>query len=183
MLTAFLRQTCVSIFPLGLKFIGFHQRHFHATSTWHIWQILEFLMKNKKAGWNHSKATIINFYYRFQTSKTHFVTRERAHSRDRLQKESWFLQISPFHACYFCLRDRLLARDISRIFIKRDSQYRKLRWGPSSSVKPYISKESILWRFFKEKCTKINGYLPEKVSIFGSKQESFPPRLLQNNVT
>ena len=57
--------------------------------TWHIWQMLEFFMKNKRAGWNHSKvATIVNFYYRFQTSKTPFVTRERAHSRDRLQKES-----------------------------------------------------------------------------------------------
>ena len=118
MLTAFLLQTSVSIFPLGLEFVGFHRRHFHATSTWHIWQILEFFLKNKKAGWNHSKAAIIfNFYYRFQTSKTHFVTRERAHSRDRLQKESWFAQISPFHACYFCARDRQLSRDISRFFI------------------------------------------------------------------
>ena len=60
-------------------------------------------MNNKKAGWNHSKAIIIiiinNFYYRFQTSSMHIllevdyeknalVTRERAHSRDRLQKES-----------------------------------------------------------------------------------------------
>ena len=45
MLTAFLLQTSVSIFPLGLEFVGFH---FHATSIWHIWQILEFFMDNKK---------------------------------------------------------------------------------------------------------------------------------------
>ena len=150
MLTAFLLQTSVSIFPLGLEFLGFHRRHFHATSTWHIWPILEFFMKNKNADWNHLKTIIIiiiiiiiNFYYRFQTSKTHFVTRERAHSRDRLWKESWFVQIYPFHACYFCSRDRLLSREISRFFIKRDSQYRELRRGPSSSFKPCISKESI----------------------------------------
>ena len=56
MLTAFLLQTSVSIFPLGLKFLRFH---FNATSTWHIWEILEFFMNNKKAGWSHSKAIII----------------------------------------------------------------------------------------------------------------------------
>ena len=45
MLTAFLLQTSVSIFPLGLEFVGFH---FHATSIWHIWQILEFFMDDKR---------------------------------------------------------------------------------------------------------------------------------------
>ena len=60
-----------------------------------------------------------------------FVTRERAHSRNRLQKGSCFIQICAFHACYFCSRVRLLARDISQISIKRDSQHRELQRGPS----------------------------------------------------
>ena len=36
MLTAFLLETSASIFPLGLEFLGFHRRHFHATSTKYI---------------------------------------------------------------------------------------------------------------------------------------------------
>ena len=169
MLTAFLLQTSASISPLGLEFLGFHRRHFHMTSTWHIWQILQFFMKNKKAGWNHSKATIIiiNLYHRFQASKTHFVTREWAHSRERLQKESWFVQISPFHTCYFCSRDRLLALDISVIFIKRDSQYGELRRGPSSSLKLRLGKESIWWRFLKKNAQKqMDSY--QKKSAFSA---------------
>ena len=84
MLTAFLLQTSVSILHLGLEFVGFHRKHFHATNSWHIGQILEFFMNNKKAGWNHSKAillllllliiiTIVIFYYRFQTCSMHIL--------------------------------------------------------------------------------------------------------------
>ena len=60
-----------------------------------------------------------------------FVTHERAHSRNRVQKGSCFIQISAFHACYFCSRVRLLARDISQISMKHDSQQRELQRGPS----------------------------------------------------
>ena len=48
-----------------------------------------------------------------------------------LENGSCFIQICAFHACYFCSRVRLLARDISQISIKRDSQHRELQRGPS----------------------------------------------------
>lgn len=82
-------------------------------------------------------------FCKWTTSKMFFVTHERAHSRNRLQKGSCFLQISAFHACYFCSRVCLLARDISQISTKRDSQHRELQRVPSSSFKSRISKESI----------------------------------------
>ena len=48
-----------------------------------------------------------------------------------LENGSCFIQICAFHASYFCSRVRLLARDISQISIKRDSQHRELQRGPS----------------------------------------------------
>lgn len=81
-------------------------------------------------------------FCKWTISKMFFVTRERAHSRNQLQKGSCFLQISAFHACYFCSRVCLLARDISQISTKRDSQHRELQRGPSSSLSPASARRA-----------------------------------------
>ena len=54
-------------------------------------------------------------FWKWTTSKMNFVTREQAHPRNRLQKESCFLQISAFHACYFA-RAFAFSRVTSRQF-------------------------------------------------------------------
>ena len=54
-------------------------------------------------------------FWKWTTSKMNFVTREQAHPRNRLQKESCFLQISAFHACYFA-RAFAFSRVTSRKF-------------------------------------------------------------------
>ena len=202
--TAFLVQTSVSIFPLGLEFVGFHRRHFHATvgisgKFWNFsWIIKKLLGTIRKLllFLLLLLLLLLIFFYRFQTCSMHILL-EVDHEKNALcyARASSFaidfkkrVDSSKFlHSMRVTFaRPIAWSRATSRNFLSNAIRNTEsFLEGHVPLLKPASARRAsnCTFFFFKEKYTKINRCLPGRVSIFGSKQESFAPRLHQNNAT
>ena len=153
----------------------------------------------KRAGWNHSKAIIItmivNFCYRFQTSSMHILlevdheknalchARASSFSRSTSKRELIRPNFSIPRVLLLLARSRARARQLAIFYQTPFAIQRASSRAIFLFQTPHQQGEHLIALFFKKKYTKINRCLPGKVSIFGSEQESFAPRLRQNNAT